>query len=413
MGPLARAGPASTSSRACSPVRCAAPRSVFTRLNAAPDRRGAQGLRAPPLGRRSGRDPLTAASARGSGSCTACRTGVLCCIYNFKCRCPPMPPATPPRSHATAWRRACRRLERRLTRIYDDALRAHGLTGSQLALLVATQLSGKTTPAEVGRRLDLEKSTVSRNLARLASAGLVDVSDGLRITPRGAAAIVACHPAWRDAQRRAREALHPARRPSDRGPAWTSFTTTRQLRKDDAMNDTSSIRQPRTGDEVTRTLLLLAGWFFFAIWLGLTGTLNQHGAPPIGLGAAILLPLAVFVADRRLGSPLFGGLVRLELPALIALQTFRIGRRRVRRRLDGRQSAGRLRPPRRPRRHGHRAGGALRRRRRHPPAPASPRARADLEHSRRGRTSSSPCRRASFMADHRLASWRVRSRPTW
>ena len=91
------------------------------------------------------------------------------------------------------------------------------------------------------------------------------------------------------------------------------------------MNDTSSIRQPRTGDEVTRTLLLLAGWFFFAIWLGLTGTLNQHGAPPIGLGAAILLPLAVFVADRRLGSPLFGGLVRLELPALIALQTFRIG----------------------------------------------------------------------------------------
>jgi DNA-binding MarR family transcriptional regulator len=102
-----------------------------------------------------------------------------------------------------------RRLERRLTRIYDDALRAHGLTGSQLTLLVATQLSGKTTAAEVGRRVDLEKSTVSRNLARLATAGLVDVSDGLRITARGAAAIVACHPAWRDAQRRAREALHP------------------------------------------------------------------------------------------------------------------------------------------------------------------------------------------------------------
>jgi hypothetical protein len=91
------------------------------------------------------------------------------------------------------------------------------------------------------------------------------------------------------------------------------------------MNDTSSIRQPRTGDETTRTLLLLAGWFFFAIWLGVTGKLNQHGAPPIGLGAAILVPLAVFVADRRLGSPLFGGLARLELPALITLQTFRIG----------------------------------------------------------------------------------------
>ena len=102
-----------------------------------------------------------------------------------------------------------RRLERMLTRIYDEALRGQGLTGSQLGMLVAIQLSGKTTAAEVGRRLDLEKSTVSRNLARLTAAGLVDPSDGLRITARGAAAIVACHPAWRQAQRKARSTLHP------------------------------------------------------------------------------------------------------------------------------------------------------------------------------------------------------------
>jgi len=102
-----------------------------------------------------------------------------------------------------------RRLERLLTRIYDDALRDHGLTGSQLGMLVAIQLSGKTTAAMVGRRLDLEKSTISRNLTRLAASGLVDPSDGLRITPRGSAAIAACHPAWRQAQRQARQALHP------------------------------------------------------------------------------------------------------------------------------------------------------------------------------------------------------------
>lgn len=102
------------------------------------------------------------------------------------------------------------RLDRLLTRIYDDALRDHGLTGSQLGMLVAIQLSGKTTAVAVGRRLELEKSTVSRNLARLAAAGLVDPSDGLQITTRGSAAIAACHPAWRQAQRKARRALHPA-----------------------------------------------------------------------------------------------------------------------------------------------------------------------------------------------------------
>jgi DNA-binding MarR family transcriptional regulator len=116
--------------------------------------------------------------------------------------------------HAAEIARDCmasrvRRLERLLTRIYDDALREHGLTGSQLAMLVAIQLSGKTTAAVVGRRLELEKSTVSRNLARLAAAGFVDASDGLRITADGAAAIAACHPAWRQAQRKARRALHP------------------------------------------------------------------------------------------------------------------------------------------------------------------------------------------------------------
>jgi DNA-binding MarR family transcriptional regulator len=124
-----------------------------------------------------------------------------------------MPPS--PHARAAEIARDCmasrvRRLERQLTRIYDDALRGHGLTGSQLQLLVAAQLMGKTTAAQVGRLLDLEKSTISRNLARLAAAGLVDLSDGLRITARGAAAIAACHPAWRTAQRKARQALHPS-----------------------------------------------------------------------------------------------------------------------------------------------------------------------------------------------------------
>ena len=43
------------------------------------------------------------------------------------------------------------------------------------------------------------------------------------------------------------------------------------------MTSTTTIEQPRTGGETTRTLLLLAGWFFFAVWLGATGRLVTHG----------------------------------------------------------------------------------------------------------------------------------------
>jgi DNA-binding MarR family transcriptional regulator len=100
-----------------------------------------------------------------------------------------------------------RRLERTLTRIYDHALADVGVTGSQLSLLVALALLGETTAARLGAELDLEKSTVSRNVARLAEAGLVDAHDGLRLTPRANDVIRAGHKAWRSAQRRARAEL--------------------------------------------------------------------------------------------------------------------------------------------------------------------------------------------------------------
>jgi DNA-binding MarR family transcriptional regulator len=101
-----------------------------------------------------------------------------------------------------------RQLNRQLSRLYDGALRSKGITGSQLGLLVAIEL-GVATPAQLGRRLDLEKSTVSRNLARLEAAGLVDTSSGLGITARGSALIRACHPLWRRAQAQAVAALPP------------------------------------------------------------------------------------------------------------------------------------------------------------------------------------------------------------
>jgi hypothetical protein len=76
---------------------------------------------------------------------------------------------------------------------------------------------------------------------------------------------------------------------------------------------------------LTRTLPALVAWFFLAIWLGQGGGIGGSGGPPLGLGLAIALPLIAFAIDGRAGAPLFGGLRRLDLPTLIALQTFRVG----------------------------------------------------------------------------------------
>jgi DNA-binding MarR family transcriptional regulator len=102
-----------------------------------------------------------------------------------------------------------RRLERTVSRIYDGALRGAGITAPQLSMLAAVELAGPTTAAFVGKLLDLEKSTVSRNLARLVALGLIETDGSLRITSRGSATIRECHPLWRRAQQQLREALGP------------------------------------------------------------------------------------------------------------------------------------------------------------------------------------------------------------
>ena len=102
-----------------------------------------------------------------------------------------------------------RHLERVLTRIYDGVVRDQGVTAAQVSMLVAIELGGPTNAAWVGRRLEIEKSTVSRNLARLLGAGLVEDTDGLRVTARGAAMIRTCYPLWKQAQKQAQALLGP------------------------------------------------------------------------------------------------------------------------------------------------------------------------------------------------------------
>jgi DNA-binding MarR family transcriptional regulator len=107
-----------------------------------------------------------------------------------------------------------RRLSRLVTRLFEEALRPHGITVAQFTLIGATILEGPLRPARLARLLDLEKSTLSRNLRLMEAAGLLRVEDAddgagqrIHVTERGQRKLVRAFPAWREAQERAVRAL--------------------------------------------------------------------------------------------------------------------------------------------------------------------------------------------------------------
>ncbi|MGD9785282.1 MAG: MarR family winged helix-turn-helix transcriptional regulator [Hyphomicrobiaceae bacterium] len=102
-----------------------------------------------------------------------------------------------------------RQLSRIVTRVYDDAMRPLGITASQYTLLAQLASRDAITAVEIGHGLDIEKSTLSRNLKRLLALGHITMDPpagrrgrGLHLTPKGAAVLKDAYPIWQDAQRR-------------------------------------------------------------------------------------------------------------------------------------------------------------------------------------------------------------------
>jgi DNA-binding MarR family transcriptional regulator len=100
-----------------------------------------------------------------------------------------------------------RQLSRIVTRVYDDALRPLGITGSQYTLLAQLASRDSITAVEIGHELDIEKSTLSRNLKRLLALGHIVMDPpagrrgrGLHLTPKGQAVLKDAFPIWQDAQ---------------------------------------------------------------------------------------------------------------------------------------------------------------------------------------------------------------------
>src|SRR5262245_20593557 len=107
-----------------------------------------------------------------------------------------------------------RLLNRVVTNLYDDALRPLGLKVSQLNLLVVTAKLGLAQPAKVCDLLQLDPSTLSRNVERMRAKGWLEVVPGedartqpFRLTAQGRRLLERAVPAWEQAQRQAGELL--------------------------------------------------------------------------------------------------------------------------------------------------------------------------------------------------------------
>jgi DNA-binding MarR family transcriptional regulator len=103
-----------------------------------------------------------------------------------------------------------RRLNRVVTKIYDDSLRPLGLRTAQQTILVAISLMRIPTPTDIERRLGLEKSTVSRNLERMQRQGWVEFVPGedgrshyLKLTAKGTKLLGESTALWQLAQKKA------------------------------------------------------------------------------------------------------------------------------------------------------------------------------------------------------------------
>ncbi|HZA49829.1 MAG TPA: MarR family winged helix-turn-helix transcriptional regulator [Myxococcaceae bacterium] len=102
-----------------------------------------------------------------------------------------------------------RRASRLVTRLYDEALAPAKLKVTQFSLLRSVERAGAASLSELAALTGFERTTLSRDLQRLAADGLVAFGAGAdprarraTVTTRGRAAMQRALPHWKRAQER-------------------------------------------------------------------------------------------------------------------------------------------------------------------------------------------------------------------
>ena len=103
--------------------------------------------------------------------------------------------------------RRLRQVNRTITRLYDEALRPHGLTVNQLNILAVVISEKQIRPGQLGQSLGMEKSTVSRTVDRMVKKDWLKVAQGedsrtqlLSATAKGRKLLLSVTPIWDDLQ---------------------------------------------------------------------------------------------------------------------------------------------------------------------------------------------------------------------
>ena len=130
---------------------------------------------------------------------------------------------TPPIAADAAQPRGCtnlklRQLSRRVTRHYDQFVGRTGLKNTQYSLLSHVLALGPVRPSDLAARMQLDASTLTRNLHPMVAQGWVLLGPGengrsrtVSITDAGRAKRAEAQQAWKQAQLALNEALGPAR----------------------------------------------------------------------------------------------------------------------------------------------------------------------------------------------------------
>ena len=101
-----------------------------------------------------------------------------------------------------------RRTTRRVTQLYDQALRQVGVRLTQYSVLAKVARNDGLSITEMAERLEMDRSTLTRNLRPMVRSGWIRIDAGpdnrqraVQITPEGQAKFAEAQPLWKKTEK--------------------------------------------------------------------------------------------------------------------------------------------------------------------------------------------------------------------